>query len=89
MWRSKKRRDASISPHLWVDWGKPPSREISDVGGENEMIKNELPLIAEDISCIMIERHPRLIGQTQTEEMVAILVSAGFQLAKPCRMFTS
>ena len=48
-------------------------------GGENEMVKNELPLIAEHISCIVMETHPRLVGQTQTEEMLAALVSVGFQ----------
>jgi len=48
-------------------------------GGEYEMVKNELPLISEHVSCLIVETHPRLKGQTQTEEMLAALVSGGFQ----------
>ena len=48
-------------------------------GGEYEMVKNELPLISRHISCIIIETHPRIVGETQNEEMLAALASAGFQ----------
>ncbi len=49
-------------------------------GGEYEMVKNELSLISEHVSCIIIETHPRLKGQAQTEDMLAALVSGGFQI---------
>jgi len=48
-------------------------------GGEYEMIKNDLSIISEHVSCIIIETHPRLVGQEQTEEMLAALASGGFQ----------
>jgi FkbM family methyltransferase len=48
-------------------------------GQEYQMVMNELDLISERFSCIMMEMHPRLIGEAKTTEMVAALASRGFQ----------
>jgi FkbM family methyltransferase len=53
---------------------------VCDIEGqEYEMVKNELAVISDCISTIIIETHPRVIGQAKTEEMLTALASAGFQ----------
>jgi FkbM family methyltransferase len=48
-------------------------------GAEYEMIKNELSVISEHVSTMIMEVHPILIGQKKTLEMLSALASAGFQ----------
>jgi len=52
---------------------------VCDIEGqEYQMIQNELPLIAGLVSWLILETHPRLIGQEKTDEMLSQLSGAGF-----------
>jgi FkbM family methyltransferase len=65
---------------LFKQFGTTKCSLVCDIEGqEYQMVKNELPLIAERVSCIIMETHPRLIGEEKTKEMIAALASAGFQ----------
>jgi Holliday junction resolvasome RuvABC DNA-binding subunit len=43
------------------------------------MVKNELPTLAQHVSAIMMETHPKLVGRQKTDEMIAALTAIGFQ----------
>ncbi len=53
---------------------------VCDIEGEEcEMVRNELPMLSQHVSTIMMETHPKLIGQAKTDEMIAALTSVGFK----------
>ena len=66
---------------LCEEYGVSGCSLVCDIEGqEYEMVKNELPLIAQCVTSMILETHPRLIGTEKTEEMLAALASVGFQI---------
>lgn len=52
---------------------------ISDIeGAEYDMVANELPLLRRHVSVILMETHPKIIGQAKTDEMLEKLAGAGY-----------
>lgn len=49
-------------------------------GGEIDLIKYESSIIKKMVSTIFVEVHPDFTGQTAVDEMVAELVSLGFEI---------
>jgi FkbM family methyltransferase len=65
---------------LLKQYGMTGCTLVCDIEGEEcEMVKNELPTLAQHVSTIMMETHPKLVGRQKTDEMIAALTAIGFQ----------
>jgi FkbM family methyltransferase len=54
---------------------------ICDIEGqEYEMVMNELPILSEHFSSLILETHPRIIGRDKTDQMLAALSTSGFKI---------
>jgi FkbM family methyltransferase len=56
---------------------------ICDIeGAEAELVRHELAFIADRVAFVLVEIHPRILGDHGVDEVVNALLGAGFQLAE-------